>query len=399
MGVPGPWASCGWAATQLGDGAGDIATLSSPLEAELPVQKTIKRAEMMAVWHVLKRCVPPVTIWTDHKPIVDGILKGRAWCTAADRAHADVWRRIWDALEDVGLGSDGATIRHTKAHRTMEAIRGLPRDERRIAHGNRRVDEAAKQAARRDDQRGMAEARHGTLELVAGRVRGALEYLAELYVEADGFGDTGDIVKTCGRPKARQARQPERPHQLVPRAGGWVRCLACGGTARSTKGRKALKRGECAGPAVLRIGRVHASGQQVRPEGHVLWRTGPYFWCYKCAGHSQGKRLVLLGRPCKGKLAGNYGARVRARLLEGRHPVTKDWIGEARPVSLGEWRALVEAGATRDGARWGWSVPGGWRGGLGRGARGLGCRAGARGRSLGFVLLLLLGPCVGYPAA
>ena len=54
-GWPGRWASCGWAALQLGDGDTTGTSLSSPLAAVLPPHRTIKRADMVRVLEVLRR--------------------------------------------------------------------------------------------------------------------------------------------------------------------------------------------------------------------------------------------------------------------------------------------------------------------------------------------------------
>eukprot|EP00973_Karenia_brevis_P035284 4866187-Karenia_brevis.AAC.1 len=90
----GPWAQVGWAAMQCEPGNEETPSLvvASPMECQLPVQKRIKRSELMAFLHVLRNGLPPISYVTDHKPIVEGLIKGEAWCTAATRAHADVWR-------------------------------------------------------------------------------------------------------------------------------------------------------------------------------------------------------------------------------------------------------------------------------------------------------------------
>ena len=62
-----------------------------PLPVSLIVQQTIKRAELWAVLTALRHGMAPLTIITDHLPILDAIRRGRPWCVAAGRVHADVW--------------------------------------------------------------------------------------------------------------------------------------------------------------------------------------------------------------------------------------------------------------------------------------------------------------------
>jgi hypothetical protein len=112
-------------------------------QSDLPVHKKIKRVEMLAVNHILDLAVPPIRIHTDHAAIVAAIHRGKDWCCRAARPHADVWRAIWRKLEDIGVGEEGVTVAHVKAHRTEAAIEALPQQQRIIARGNAFVDAAA----------------------------------------------------------------------------------------------------------------------------------------------------------------------------------------------------------------------------------------------------------------
>ena len=77
---------------------------------------------MLAVLHVLQRALPPLVVHTDYKAVVTGVLKGKQWCTAPSRPHADVWKRLWHYIDDIGLSPDGITFKHVKAHRSLQAI-------------------------------------------------------------------------------------------------------------------------------------------------------------------------------------------------------------------------------------------------------------------------------------
>ena len=118
------------------------------MPCELPVQRTIKRAEMWAFYQALRNATLPCTIHTDHQGIVDGIRRGKQWCLSAKRPHADVWRRIWAKLEDLDFTEE--QVQHVRAHRTKAAMRAMEAEDRRIAEGNEAVDMLAKEGANLD---------------------------------------------------------------------------------------------------------------------------------------------------------------------------------------------------------------------------------------------------------
>ena len=44
-----------------------------------------------------------MTFHTDCKYVRDGFLSGRHATTHCKHTYADLWRKVWDAIEDVGL--------------------------------------------------------------------------------------------------------------------------------------------------------------------------------------------------------------------------------------------------------------------------------------------------------
>ncbi len=116
--------------------------------ATLPVQRTVKRAEMCALLTLLQHSLPPVEVHTDHEAIPKALAKGRQWCVQAGRPHADIWRRIWDCWEDVGGFKAGKVVLHVKAHRSQRAIAQLQGAAKLAAIGNGHADRFAKQGCR-----------------------------------------------------------------------------------------------------------------------------------------------------------------------------------------------------------------------------------------------------------
>ena len=59
---------------------------------------SVLHCELWAVWH-LRRAPLSLAIGCDNT-IVKGLRRGRQRCCGARRAHADVWARIWDIIND-----------------------------------------------------------------------------------------------------------------------------------------------------------------------------------------------------------------------------------------------------------------------------------------------------------
>ena len=166
---PTMWAQCGWGwhappAQEGQENARPGLAAYGAMPCTLPVQHQIKRAELWAILQVLQVGSPPLTVHTDHMAVLQGAARGAKWCTAAARAHADVWRDIWFRIEDLGgLGPETVTFAHVKAHRTAEAKRCMGADERHHTAGNDAADVLAKRGAELDSNWG----RTATLQAAA----------------------------------------------------------------------------------------------------------------------------------------------------------------------------------------------------------------------------------------
>ena len=102
------------------------------------------RAELQALLEALKIAVPPVRIHTDNQNVVDGVLRGKLWCTRAKATGADLWRSVFDKLEELKDEGEVAVVK-VKAHTgwfDLISRRIAPRDQ----FGNWLTDEAPKAA-------------------------------------------------------------------------------------------------------------------------------------------------------------------------------------------------------------------------------------------------------------
>ena len=52
---------------------------------------------------------------------MDGLARGRPWCTEGRRPYADIWVKIWSAIEDRG-GLDVNPVVKVKAHSTIDDV-------------------------------------------------------------------------------------------------------------------------------------------------------------------------------------------------------------------------------------------------------------------------------------
>ena len=113
--------------------------------------------ELWAFLMALHFSLPPVVVVTDYQHLIDGIAEGREACTAANRAHADIWRQIWIAIDDFGL--EYVTLQKVKAHLSLASVQdGSAQVTWQDWHGNRVADLHAKLgAACHPAQAGMKE--------------------------------------------------------------------------------------------------------------------------------------------------------------------------------------------------------------------------------------------------
>ena len=251
--------------------------------------------------------------------ILSGLERGQRWCTAACRPYADLWRRAWSKLEDIGQGPHGVQVGKVKAHVSRRRAAGDDAATQNRLKANREVDLLAKRGA----QEGTNVFRRGVslaLDAEAGKVKGALDLL-RAFVDQQS-GESWPDVDPAPRGGPRQARAQSAPAAMPDQR-------------EERHGRPA---GHAA--AALRVQRGPGDGQ-ARAQGHALWRTGPVVWCARCGKYArQAARALLL--PCRGA-AQNTDRWVLGNLRAGRMPKASRAdaaVGVPRVLTCEEWQAM-----------------------------------------------------------
>ena len=75
--------------------------MHASMEAELEVQRTLKRAELTAFLCLLRKVSGPIKVHVDNKGVVDGLRKGEKACIKPRAGDADLWIRIWEELHEL----------------------------------------------------------------------------------------------------------------------------------------------------------------------------------------------------------------------------------------------------------------------------------------------------------
>ena len=130
-------------------------------EAELEVQRTIKRAELTAFLCLLKKVIGPIKEHVDNKGMGFGEEKGNASIPKA--GDADLWIKNWEELHLLTLKEILVEVEHFKAHRTEKDKKDMSHFVKFVTGGNEKADELAKAGATLDEGF-MAQARAKTFQ-------------------------------------------------------------------------------------------------------------------------------------------------------------------------------------------------------------------------------------------
>ena len=91
LGNDGKWRGCGWAVVRLDydKEMGPPHGMYGSMEAEIEVQRTIKRAELTAFLCFLRKVSGPIKVHVDNKGTIGGLRKGEKLCVEPRAADAD----------------------------------------------------------------------------------------------------------------------------------------------------------------------------------------------------------------------------------------------------------------------------------------------------------------------
>ena len=111
---------------------GPLHGMYGSMEAEVEVQRTIKRMELTAFLCFLKKVCGPIKVHGDNKGRIDGLRKGEKECIKPRAGHAVLWITFWEELHELikrGILVEGSGT-----------CQGTPNEERKIKDDkNRKV--------------------------------------------------------------------------------------------------------------------------------------------------------------------------------------------------------------------------------------------------------------------
>ena len=122
--------------------------LCGTLEAELSVQRPIKRAELTAFLCLLRKAIGPTVVHVDNAGIIDGLWRGETRCIAPRAKDADLWILIWEEVHRFHQAGILVEVEHVKSapHRAGNAATcGSSR--KCITEGHEKAVELAKEGA------------------------------------------------------------------------------------------------------------------------------------------------------------------------------------------------------------------------------------------------------------
>ena len=225
---------------------------------------SVLRAELRALLELLRVTVGPITAHVDNMAVVDGVASGRDWCCDSRREGADLWREIWDRLDDLeGLVS----VVKIKAHLTFADV-VTQRIDFRHWIGNVLADKYAKAGAK------LAKDSSPTEAITSQWHRACDWYKWVLHRASEWVEDTAPSAPLPPPVPSRQqaGTSPPSPSHEVWRNHEWAWCRKCGAHGRWAHGANApasLRR-TCGGTIAERAGLRqggHRDGDSHRDDG------------------------------------------------------------------------------------------------------------------------------------
>ncbi len=210
---------------------------------------SVVRAELQAVLQALRLALPPLCLHIDNAEVVEGLQRGREWCTAPNRDGAEVWQRIWFYLDELG---GGVTHRKVKAHTAVEDIElGVVTKRDRV--GNEAADAQAKAGARLAER--LSPTLAPRLELVKAIrwLYWARRYVATWSADIEDDDRDGRLPRPAAEEAGPRGRQPVGLRHLIWERGLHWLCRRCGREAQVEQRRRHLRSSRCLGSAAGRL--------------------------------------------------------------------------------------------------------------------------------------------------
>ena len=111
---------------------GPVHGMFGTLDAEIEVQRTIKRPERPAFSCVFKKAVGPTMVHVGNKGIIDGLWK----CIGPKTKDADSWVPIWEELNNFRAKEILSEAEYVEAHRTSKERQQMLLFEKFITESN-----------------------------------------------------------------------------------------------------------------------------------------------------------------------------------------------------------------------------------------------------------------------
>ena len=175
------------------------------LDAELEVQRTIKRAELTAFLSLHRTAIGATMVHVDSTDIIDGLWRGEMRCIGPRAKDADSWILIWEELHRVHQEGTLVEVEHVKAHHSKKEMQQISFFEKFLTGGHDRADELSKEGAMLDGA--VAPVRAITVQHERGQVYAALPYAASFHCLMDGrIVMSLDLSQKRSGPKKKQVQ-------------------------------------------------------------------------------------------------------------------------------------------------------------------------------------------------
>ena len=182
----------GWAVAKIHETSHElVCSAHGAIPISFPAQRRLLRAELLALWQAIILSEPGATFVSDYATVLRGLERGPKWCAAAQRPHAEVWRRIWDCFRDVGDEAHIDSVTKCKAYLFKAEHAKLDEAGRFATPGNERADELAKEGAWDDSfQSILCDTYKGAVETC----KAIIGYIGSFILRAKGGERWPDVV-------------------------------------------------------------------------------------------------------------------------------------------------------------------------------------------------------------